>query len=371
MFRKIRQFLFYEATVNDSVQKVRAQIMEDNRRFAFIWAAAQSMYWVYCLIMSTREPDFMMCQNIYRVALVVCAVAMILAFFAAPKASWMVQPITLMVDMALLGAGISIARLLAPKTIIIFTSVLIVPVFFISDLLSTLLLLILNAVAFAVLGINSMEAETFRWTLVNLIVFSSVGLILGYFVNKARFERYFYAESAMQLAESNAKLAELQTRYAYYDQMTGLQNRRAYAEKNDQLDQGMPAGCCVIIADINGLKEMNDQYGHDAGDELIIGTAECLRQSFGQIDTIYRIGGDEFCVILNSTAEQIEEHLKQLDQNGRRWKGKFVNGISISSGYATDKEFDDFDTMQKAADQRMYENKNEYYKTTGKKKRRR
>ena len=108
---------------------------------------------------------------------------------------------------------------------------------------------------------------------------------MGHFINKTRYERYVFAESALQLAE-------LQTRYAYYDQMTGLQNRRAYSEKVEQLSKQLPVPCTLVMADINGLKETNDTLGHEAGDELIIGSAECLRKSFDGIETLYRIGGD-------------------------------------------------------------------------------
>lgn len=234
----------------------------------------------------------------------------------------------------------------------------------ITETLTTLILFILNAAAFVAIGKNSMEAETFQWTMTNLIIFSSIGLVVGFFVNKARFERFVFAESAMQLAE-------LQTRYAYYDQMTGLQNRRAYEEKTDQYKKNMPSGCCVVMADINGLKQMNDNRGHDAGDELIVGAAECLRQSFHHDEWIYRIGGDEFCVITDGTAENVEECLKQLEIAGSQWKGNHVNGISISYGYAADKEFDDFDSMVKAADERMYAFKSNYYRITGKDRRQR
>ena len=340
--------------------------MGENRKSAIIWAAAQMVYWFYCMMMSfAKVPDFVLCRNIYLVSFVICVVALALAMFAAPRVSWLIPLITFAVDFALLGAGIGIARHLAPKTIIIFASVLIVPVFFICDSLTTLMILLINAAAFAVIGKISMEPEIFRWTLVNLLIFSSVGFVLGFFVNKARFERYYYAEAALQLAETNARLAEEQTRYANYDQMTGLQNRRAYSLKIDHLMENMPAGCCVIMADINGLKKLNDTYGHEAGDELIIGSAECLRKSFKDVDSIYRIGGDEFCVIMEDTEDTAAECLQQLEKNGREWKGKYVNGISISYGFAADKEFDDFNSMLKAADKRMYESKSNYYRTSG------
>ena len=365
VLERIKSFLFYRTSSESNYQAIRLQIMEENRKFAVIWALVQMLYWSYCLIMSTRAPDFLMCRNMYIMAFAVCTVALFFAVFAVPKAPWLITPTCLAVDIALLGAGIGIARLLAPKTIIIFASVLIVPVLFICDTFSTLVLFILNAAVFAALGKNSMEPEAFQWTLTNLIIFSSVGIAFGYNINKARYERYVYSEFAVQLAESNAKLVELQTSYAYYDQMTGLQNRRAFAEKTDQFMERMPSGCCVIMVDINGLKKMNDMFGHDAGDELIIGAAKCLRESFHNVESIYRIGGDEFCVIMNGTTESVEECLKQLENAASRWKGKYADGISVSYGFATDKEFDDFDSMLKAADQRMYTFKRNYYITSG------
>ena len=59
------------------------------------------------------------------------------------------------------------------------------------------------------------------------------------------------------------------------------------------LSKELPVPCTVVMADINGLKEANDTLGHEAGDELIIGSAECLRNGFDGIDAIYRLGDDE------------------------------------------------------------------------------
>ena len=200
---------------------------------------------------------------------------------------------------------------------------------------------------------------------------SLAGLFLGHFINKARFERYEFAEYAVQLAESNAKLAELQMKYAYYDQMTGLPNRQAYAEKAEQLSKAFPALCCVVMADINGLKTANDTLGHEAGDELIIGAAECLRKSFDGVETIYRLGGDEFAVVTESTEADAKDRLTQLEKICADWKGNHVKELSLSWGLASAEEFSDFDTLKKTADQRMYEYKSHYYQSTGKNRRKR
>ncbi len=249
-------------------------------------------------------------------------------------------------------------------TIVLFASVLIVPIMFISEDISNLLVLLADIVAFSLLLSHRLGAEAYHWNHTNLLIFSTIGLLLGHFVNKSRFERYRFAEAA-------SKLADLQTRYAYQDPMTGLGNRRAYSEKIDGLAAALPADCWFVMADINGLKAANDTLGHEAGDELIVGAAECLRRSFAGVDTIYRIGGDEFCVLARGPAADAEESLKRLETVSAAWKGRFIDGISLSCGLASSQEFADLDDLLKAADQRMYAAKRDYYIRSGKDRRQR
>ena len=209
-----------------------------------------------------------------------------------------------------------------------------------------------------------MDSDIFQWTESFFLIFGTVGILMGHFINRTRCERFVFAESAKQLAE-------LQTRYAYYDQMTGLQNRRAYSEKVEQLAKQLPVPCTVVMADINGLKETNDTLGHEAGDELIIGSADCIRRSFDGIDTVYRLGGDEFTVIMESPEAEARKRLKQMEKTCADWKGRLINGISISYGAASAEEFSDLDSLLKEADRRMYAYKSNYYQTVGKERRKR
>ena len=160
----------------------------------------------------------------------------------------------LLTEIALLGAGIGISCYQDTRTIVLFAAVLIVPVMYISRTLSTLILFVINGIAFILIGSRVMSPEPYSWSLMNLVIFSSVGLLIGYFVDTARFKRYVYERSAV-------KLADIQKRYAYYDQMTGLKNRRAYAEHMESLGRDLPNDVCIIMADINGLKTANDTIG--------------------------------------------------------------------------------------------------------------
>lgn len=363
MFRKIRNMILLRGFDRSALAEVKPQIMEENRKYEVIWSIVHILFWTYCLIMSTRDPYYRHCREIYAVSLVISTVTLTLSLLAAPKYPQIIKAIAIILNEVLLLAGIMIARELAPRTIVVFAAVLIVPVSFIADSISIILILAINVIVFTQLGPSRMDAETYQWVLSNLCIFSLLGMMIGHFVNRARFERFIFSNSS-------AKLAEIQARYARRDQLTDLQNRRAYAETIDKLSDKMPDACSVVIIDINGLKKMNDTCGHNAGDELIIGTANCLRRSFEGTDTIYRIGGDEFCVIIFEKDYDIGKALNRLKELSAQWKGKFVQGISISVGVASSEEFADIESLIKAADKRMFESKRNYYESSGRDRRR-
>ncbi|MGN0495680.1 MAG: diguanylate cyclase domain-containing protein [Lachnospiraceae bacterium] len=153
------------------------------------------------------------------------------------------------------------------------------------------------------------------------------------------------------------------------DDMTGLLNHRAYEEdcvkivENNSIPQ-----ITMIMMDVNGLKTANDTYGHMAGDELIIGAAKCIQTAMGEYGKVYRIGGDEFVAILECTKEQLEDMLQTFEHILEGFKGSHQCELSISKGVVVCKEHENltFEEMKKLADKLMYEDKNEYYRRTGK-----
>ena len=152
------------------------------------------------------------------------------------------------------------------------------------------------------------------------------------------------------------------------DQDTQLLNRRAFEEEKAQLSMtAMDEDFVYVTVDINGLKTTNDTLGHAAGDELILGTAECLRKCFGKYGKLYRIGGDEFALMLHVTQEQIIELREELEKTVAAWSGERVKQLSVSCGYASTKEFpsENFAQLSRISDERMYEAKAEYYRRNG------
>ena len=164
----------------------------------------------------------------------------------------------------------------------------------------------------------------------------------------------------IRLRETNASLLRLST----IDALTGCYNRRAYEDKiHDLSSKEIEDDFVCVSADINGLKQTNDTFGHAAGDELITGATECLQNAFGPYGSLYRIGGDEFTALICVKEEMLDGILKNLYSNVNSWKGKNVEHMSISIGYASHREFPELsiEALCKAADKKMYEAKRDYY----------
>lgn len=145
---------------------------------------------------------------------------------------------------------------------------------------------------------------------------------------------------------------------SFHDHLTGLYNRRFFEEELVRLDTARNLPLSVVMGDINGLKLINDAFGHTAGDELLKKAAEAMRRSCRADDILARVGGDEFVFLLPQTTE---EEAEQLVQRLKEQLGKEnVNGLgmSVSFGHATkDQSAEAMELMYRKAEDRMYNRK--------------
>lgn len=118
-----------------------------------------------------------------------------------------------------------------------------------------------------------------------------------------------------------------------------------------------------ISLDLNDLKQTNDSLGHSAGDELICAASNCMKFAFASYGKIYRIGGDEFVVWIQYSVSNLDSILQGFDATIHEWHGKHLNSISVSYGVVkfSEQDFDSVQEISKFADERMYQNKKDYY----------
>lgn len=157
---------------------------------------------------------------------------------------------------------------------------------------------------------------------------------------------------------------------AYTDQLTGIGNRRHFYTLADDYEKNrLPNDLTYIAIDVNRLKYYNDTLGHDAGDELLKGTATCLKLAFSSssTSTLSRLGGDEFAILIIANRNELEKRISYLRTQLEHWHGKYVKGISVALGYATVRENPhcNIEDLAKIADNNMYEDKKAFYEKTG------
>ena len=149
------------------------------------------------------------------------------------------------------------------------------------------------------------------------------------------------------------------------DELTRCYNRRAYEEDINKLN--LSKEWVYVSMDLNGLKRANDSFGHVAGDELIRAAADCMKNSFSEHGKVYRVGGDEFAVIITKDVPQFEDILRTFEQRVASWHGEFVESMAISYGYvfSSERKWNSIFDVSKASDERMYESKKQYYTRSG------
>jgi diguanylate cyclase (GGDEF)-like protein/PAS domain S-box-containing protein len=195
------------------------------------------------------------------------------------------------------------------------------------------------------------------------------GQVIGVMVTQSYQDSIHFNQEDLRLFEFvstqvaqmiDRKRVEEKVRYmGIHDSLTGLYNRAYFDEELKRLEHGRLFPISVLMADLDELKETNDQDGHAAGDELLQKTAKALKAAFRVEDVVARIGGDEFAVLLpaidasmaNKARQRVMENFKVLNatRNGKP--------IQISLGVSTAEKGGSLEEALKLADDRMYAEK--------------
>lgn len=176
-----------------------------------------------------------------------------------------------------------------------------------------------------------------------------------------------YLISAVRAAKDSGKM-EIMEKMAYTDSLTHIYNRMAAEKRYKKIEEEM-IPYCIIEMDMNGLKRINDTYGHDEGDEYIKSFAKVLADVFSDFAMVSRTGGDEFTVIIDGEDaldyENITKKLRELNASinylndiHENWNLSLAYGYCFYNEEGVEHVLDAF----KKADERMYEMKKEMKK---------
>lgn len=175
-------------------------------------------------------------------------------------------------------------------------------------------------------------------------------------------------EKTIQAVKKGSK-AEFIRKLAYQDGLTSLSNRTAFNERMEQL-QVEEKNVAIIMFDVNDLKKVNDNLGHQYGDEMLVTSAKIISEVFETVGgECYRIGGDEFVVILfkDNVYEAATDGLHTFREYVKKYneQSRLLYHIRIAYGFAVlDEANCDVKQLYEIADQKMYECKKQMKKRT-------
>jgi diguanylate cyclase (GGDEF)-like protein len=227
--------------------------------------------------------------------------------------------------------------------------------------------------------------EYFRWWFFGLIGLVSSCLFFGWMTNKYilgqiehRLLNATYIEELRALNDKvektnqdfikrNVELQDMQKQLqilATFDELTGLHNRRYILER---MEEKLPEirrhqlDCCLVVMDVDHFKNVNDVYGHSAGDEVLRTLAQILTRELRQGDIFARYGGEEFLIMLPMTelasAEALVERLRQaIQQQTFMFEGEVVS-VTASFGLTQHAVHDTVDKVIDRADKALYQAK--------------
>lgn len=160
----------------------------------------------------------------------------------------------------------------------------------------------------------------------------------------------FFVTNSLDRKKQQAYLEKL----SYRDMLTGLYNRNRYIERLEAYKQVQDQQIGAIYIDLNGLKKVNDEQGHRAGDELIMRAAGTIAGIFAE--DAYRVGGDEFVVILLDVSR--EDFARKTEQLRRQMQ---ENDVDASIGGVWQASTENLENLLRRADENMYREKKRYY----------
>lgn len=186
-----------------------------------------------------------------------------------------------------------------------------------------------------------------------LYTFTSFFILVGFLVFLALLmaDTFVYFKEAYLLEKENELLAQM----VYIDQLTGGKNRSAYERDLQHILDQKETKFRLVLADLNGLKEINDNFGHHAGDVALQSMFNALEAAFSEVGVCYRLSGDEMAVLMDDVHfELFKTCVDKLSVLLADYTFEFSIKVAVGSGVYDPKTFRTFEEFYQQVDQKMY-----------------
>lgn len=357
--QKFKDFILYGGISKDEYEELREEIHKSNIKNTIVFSALGVIAYVFLYIVDSNSDILAVMKTIHTICLFSCFGVCVFTFVYSKTKLLFNIPTYLGIFVALaLGAIIGIFVNGDAQTTTFMVFLFAIPLLFTIRPLAAFIVIFLSDLVYLILVIKLQTGVIKANNLSNGFIFGIVSICFSCYLMKIKIRSLNNAKNYKFLMEN--------------DQLTGLNNRLSFNSLLEQLEKNR-GNCTLIEFDLNGLKETNDTKGHIAGDEIIVGAADCIKKTFSKYGYCFRVGGDEFVAVLDKPYGDEEKLMAEFERNCSGWEGKLSKSLSASYGLV---KFNDYpnETLEEIlsrADKLMYKNKSEYYIKSGKDRRRR
>ena len=346
MFQKLKAILLYANATPKEWASIKPELHRSNRTRLTVFSAVAAVFLLVMVLLTLPLPQYDSAN--YLLPLVFCLIMLAGARLAGSRPVLLDHLVVIFIAM-LYAFSINVSTLSNPTqtagTFLAF--MLTIPLLMILRPIENIGLIVLFEAVFSAMVLLVKENPAIRYTdITNGVIFAAISMIISTYMTC--------------IAVENFVIKDRMTHLASFDQLTRLQNRNAYELSLPGYPARAAASLSCVYLDANGLHELNNQKGHDAGDRMLKTVANALSGQFGSGDC-FRVGGDEFIAFAPDVSPaELERKTAAL----RRTVEK--SGYHASLGVST-RSVDGLDmyTLVKAAEKAMYQDKSEFYAATG------
>ena len=344
----VKRNLFHGGITEEEYRQISPVIFRENRRNLMTYTIIAALFLGIMFVMSFVDEDLEKNRWVY-----VGTTLLVLAVYGVARESEEKD------GLLLLGAiyafmsimfifGIILGTVTRPdeQTVTFVALLLTVPLLFTDRPIRMAICILFYSVVFIITAIYVKVDYVLMADIVDVTIFGMCGVIVSTYMMSVKNKRVLYERQVSILSET--------------DLLTGLLNRNCYERKLKEYASGKEKRLSVIYVDVNGLHEMNNSKGHEAGDRMLQFIGSVSQETFGK-ENAYRIGGDEFVMLL---ADEGEEQLQRKIERMKRLveENAYHVSIGVSSG---DCAKTDVSLLIKSAEARMYEEKELFYRQKG------
>lgn len=343
----LRDLLFYGGVKRDVYENCREELRKENREKLVFFLSMAILFLLVALAVCCAVKSLAIGFISYLVGLACClALLCVVQNFSE---NGMVLSLCMDLFLALLYLlGIYLGCFAYPDepTTCFHVFAVVLPMLFTRPAIWNILRTVLYEGIFVVCTVQFKAPETVPRDILNAVLFGTIACMLS----------TYYLRALTDNVVARCKLKVI----AETDLNTQIPNRNAYENHMQEYPLRCSNTLACLYVDVNGLHELNNTRGHDAGDVMLKTVAQEMVKLFGIKDT-YRIGGDEFVAfVVDEDPRKVREKARQLEENVEAAGYSVAVGRSICSAGGIQ-----LDALIKQAETRMYDAKEEYYRSRG------